>query len=48
MGVSPVLTRGAVRLSLGSTTTEADVEMFLNAWRKLITALSRDERGKAA
>jgi cysteine desulfurase len=48
MGVSPVLTRGAVRLSLGSTTTEADVEMFLNAWRKLITALSREQRGIAA
>ena len=48
MGVSPELTRGAVRVSLGWTTTEADVEMFLNAWRKLTTALSKERRGMAA
>jgi cysteine desulfurase len=41
MGVSPVLTGGAVRVSLGWTTTETDVEMFLSAWRKLATALSK-------
>jgi len=40
MGVSPPLTRGAVRVSLGWSTTEADIERFLNAWRKLATALS--------
>jgi cysteine desulfurase len=43
-----VLRRGAVRVSLGWTTTEAEIERFQNAWRKLITALSKDERGKAA
>jgi cysteine desulfurase len=48
MGVSPSLTRGAVRVSLGWATTMADVEMFLGAWRKLATALSRDNRGIAA
>jgi cysteine desulfurase len=48
MGVSPELTRGAVRVSLGWTTTAADVEMFLNAWRKLTTALSKERRGIAA
>jgi cysteine desulfurase len=48
MGVSPPLTRGAVRVSLGWTTTAADVEMFLNAWRKLATALSKEQRGIAA
>jgi cysteine desulfurase len=48
MGVSPSLTRGAVRVSLGWTTTESDVEMFLTAWRKLVTALSKDYRGIAA
>jgi cysteine desulfurase len=47
MGVSPPLTRGAVRVSLGWTTTKADVEMFLTAWRKLATALSK-EHGIAA
>jgi cysteine desulfurase len=41
MGVSPGLTRGAVRISLGWTTTETDVEMFLGAWRKLASALSK-------
>jgi cysteine desulfurase len=48
MGVSPPLTRGAVRVSLGWTTTNSDVEAFLGAWRKLATALSKGERGIAA
>ncbi|HML07705.1 MAG TPA: cysteine desulfurase family protein [Xanthobacteraceae bacterium] len=57
MGVSPPLARGAVRLSLGWTTTEADIERFLAAWRKVSSALSKgcseskgakDERGMAA
>ena len=48
MGVAPALTRGAVRVSLGWTTTKADIEMFLGAWRKLATALSKDRRGIAA
>jgi cysteine desulfurase len=48
MGVSPPLLRGAVRVSLGWTTTEADVERFLSAWRKLAGALSKGEREIAA
>ena len=48
MGVAPALTRGAVRVSLGWTTTKADIEIFLGAWRKLATALSKDRRGIAA
>jgi cysteine desulfurase len=48
MGVSPALTRGAVRLSLGWTTTETDVERLLGAWRKLATALSKGQAGLAA
>ncbi len=48
MGVSPPLSRGAVRLSLGWGSRESDVEMFLTAWRKLATALSNGGRGKAA
>jgi cysteine desulfurase len=48
MGVSPELTRGAVRLSLGWATTESDVERLLGAWRKLATALSKDQAGMAA
>lgn len=51
MGVSPPLTRGAVRVSLGWTTTKDDVEAFLGAWRKLATTLckeSKEQRGIAA
>ena len=51
MGVSPPLQRGAVRVSLGWETIEADVERFLDAWRKLSTALSKsskEQRGMAA
>jgi cysteine desulfurase len=48
MGVPPPLRRGAVRVSLGWSTTEADIEKFLGAWRKLATALSKEQRGIAA
>jgi cysteine desulfurase len=48
MGVSPSLLRGAVRVSLGWATTETDIERFLNAWRKLATALSKGQSGIAA
>lgn len=43
MGVSPALTRGAVRVSLGWTSEEADIEHFLAAWRKLAGALSKGQ-----
>ncbi len=51
MGVSPEIGRAAVRVSLGWTTGQADVERFLNAWRKLAGALSKgskEQRGIAA
>jgi cysteine desulfurase len=48
MGVSPPLTRGAVRVSLGWNTSGADVEKFLGAWRKLATTLSKEAEGIAA
>jgi cysteine desulfurase len=48
MGVSPALTRGAVRVSLGWTTTDADVDRFLDAWRTLASALSKGRQGRAA
>ena len=50
MGVSPGLTRGAIRLSLGFSTTKADVERFQNAWRKLAGGLCKgpDERSGIA
>ena len=51
MGVSPEIGRAALRVSLGCTTGQADIERFLNAWRKLAVALSKgskEQRGIAA
>jgi cysteine desulfurase len=39
MGYGPKLAQGAVRLSLGWSTTEADVDYALKAWRKLARTL---------
>jgi cysteine desulfurase len=48
MGVLAPMRRGAVRASLGWSTTAADIESFLNAWRKLASALSRGQPSFAA
>jgi cysteine desulfurase len=48
MGVPGALARGAVRISLGYSTQEADIERFLAAWRGLADALSKESRGMAA
>jgi cysteine desulfurase len=47
MGVSPELAKGAIRLSIGPTTTDNDVGMLLSAWRKIAPGLSKG-RGIAA
>jgi cysteine desulfurase len=39
MGFPPELAKGAVRLSLGWSTTEADIDRCQEAWRKLSSAL---------
>jgi cysteine desulfurase len=39
MGFGPELAKGAVRLSLGWSTTDADIDCCLKAWRKLASAL---------
>jgi cysteine desulfurase len=39
MGVEPSHARGAVRISMGWSTTEDDVERLLSAWNKLISSL---------
>jgi cysteine desulfurase len=39
MGYGPELARGAVRLSLGWSTTDADIDRCLEAWRKLAGTL---------
>jgi cysteine desulfurase len=48
MGVAPELALGAVRVSLGPTTTEEEIEIFLNAWMKGVMGLSKGKRGLAA
>jgi cysteine desulfurase len=39
MGFSPEIAQGAVRLSLGWSTSSADVDRCLEAWRKLSDTL---------
>ena len=43
MGVEPSLARGAVRASLGWTTTEADLESLLNAWKIVVSSLLKKQ-----
>jgi cysteine desulfurase len=47
MGVDPELARGALRISLGWTTTEADVETLLNAWKNVISSLFKNHANAA-
>ena len=47
MGFGPKLAQGAVRLSLGWSTSETDIDRCLEAWRKLADALLREERNTA-
>lgn len=48
MGVEPDLTRGALRLSLGWSTTEAEVERLLGTWIMLAQSLIKERRELAA
>jgi cysteine desulfurase len=48
MGVGPALARGAVRVSVGWSTNEADIDRFLTAWRNVSGALLKESRGVAA
>jgi cysteine desulfurase len=41
MGVPSELARGAIRISLGPATTEAEIDRFLNVWQRLTKSLSR-------
>jgi cysteine desulfurase len=47
MGFGGELAQGAVRLSLGWSTSEADIESALQAWRKLADGLLRERRNTA-
>jgi cysteine desulfurase len=48
MGVSPALARGAVRVSLGWSSTPAEVDRFLETWNMLVGSLAKERRGIAA
>jgi cysteine desulfurase len=47
MGFGPKIAQGAVRLSLGWSTSQADIDRCLEAWRKLVDALLKEERNTA-
>ena len=47
MGFGKELAQGAVRLSLGWSTSEADIDLALEAWRKLADTLLRGRRNTA-
>ena len=48
MGVPQRLARGAVRVSLGPTTTESDIDRFITAWIRVSGALLKGSQGIAA
>lgn len=48
MGIDPALAAGAIRVSLGPTTTERDTDAFVTAWNGLVRRLSRGGCGIAA
>jgi cysteine desulfurase len=48
MGFPRDLAQGAVRLSLGWSTSEADIDLALEAWRKLADGLLREQRRNTA
>ena len=48
MGVAAELARGAVRVSIGATSTEAEIDRFLEVWQKLGKSLSSGEKRSLA
>lgn len=48
MGFGPEIARGAVRLSLGWSTADADIDRCLEAWRTLASTLLKDQRRNTA
>jgi cysteine desulfurase len=47
MGVEPALARGAVRISFGWSTSEADIERLLNAWNTVVSSLLNKQANAA-
>ena len=48
MGAPPNLVAGAIRVSIGPTTSENEIDLFLEAWTKLLAGLSKSRGGLAA
>jgi cysteine desulfurase len=48
MRVESGLARAALRISLGWETNEADLDLCLNAWKQVVSALGREQGGRAA
>jgi cysteine desulfurase len=48
MGIESALVRGAVRVSLGWSTTEAEIDRFLQTWNMFAGSLLKEKRGIAA
>jgi cysteine desulfurase len=48
MGVAPALARGAVRVSLGWSTTEDEIDRFIRAWIKVSATLLKERPAVAA
>jgi len=48
MAVPENLVSGAIRVSIGPSTSENEIDLFLEAWTKLLLGLSKDKRGLAA
>jgi cysteine desulfurase len=48
MGASDDLARAGLRISLGWSTTEAEIDCFIDAWIKVAEALLKETRGMAA
>jgi cysteine sulfinate desulfinase/cysteine desulfurase-like protein len=48
MGVPAQLAHAAVRVSLGPSTTESEIERFIDAWIKVSGSLVKGSEGIAA
>jgi cysteine desulfurase len=48
MGAEPALVRGGIRVSLGWSTTEAEVDHFIETWNVLAGSLLKERSGIAA
>ncbi len=43
MGVEPALARGAIRISLGPSTSDSEVESLLIAWKRVVPSLLKNQ-----